>query len=66
VLAPKVVAELQSRASGSADGGKALVDWLAAAGLCVPGASFQEAIDCVSFLTDDKLGPVAAGLKITG
>lgn len=64
VLAPKVVAELKRRAVGSADGGAALVAWLAGAGLCVPGATFDEACDCVAFLTDDKLGPVAAGLGV--
>lgn len=64
VLAGKVVAELKRRGEGAADNGKALVDWLASAGLVVPGATFQEAIDCVSFLDDAKLGPVATGLGV--
>lgn len=63
-LAPKVVAELHRRGDNAADGGAALVAWLAGAGLCVPGATFQEACDCVNFLDDAKLGPVAAGLGV--
>jgi hypothetical protein len=65
VLAAKVVAELKRRGEGAADNGAALVAWLASAGLVVPGATFQEAIDCVSFLDDAKLGPVATGLGVT-
>lgn len=64
VLAGKVVAELKRRGEGAADNGAALVAWLASAGLVVPGATFQEALDCVSFLDDVKLGPVAAGLGV--
>lgn len=64
VLAGKVVVELKKRGEGAADAGKGLVDWLASAGMVVPGASFQEAIDCVSFLSDEKLAPVAAALQI--
>lgn len=66
VLAAKVAAELHRRGDGAADQGKGLVDWLAGAGLCVPGASFQEACDCVMFLSDEKLGPVATALGISG
>jgi hypothetical protein len=65
VLAGKVVAELKKRGEGAADAGKGLVDWLASAGMVVPGASFQEAIDCVSFLSDEKLAPVASALQIS-
>jgi hypothetical protein len=63
-LAPKVVAELKRRAEGSADGGQGLADWLAGAGVIVKGASFQEAVDCVAFLDDAKLGPIAGALQI--
>lgn len=65
VLAGKVVAELKKRGEGAPDAGKGLVDWLASAGMVVPGASFQEAIDCVSFLSDEKLAPVANALQIS-
>lgn len=64
VLAAKVVAELKRRGEGAADQGAGLVAWLAGAALCVPGASFQEACDCVSFLTDEKLEPVAKALQL--
>jgi hypothetical protein len=63
-LAPKVVAELKRRAEGSADGGQGLADWLAGAGVIVKGATFQEAVDCVAFLDDAKLGPIAGALQI--
>lgn len=65
VLAGKVVAELKRRGDGAADQGAGLVTWLAGAGLCVPGASFQEAVDCVLFLDDAKLGPVATALGVS-
>lgn len=64
VLAAKVAAEVKRRGEGAADQGAGLVDWLAKAGLCVPGATFQEAVDCVSFLSDEKLGPVATALGV--
>lgn len=64
VLAAKVAAEVKRRGEGAADQGAGLVDWLAKAGLCVPGATFQEAVDCVSFLSDEKLGPVANALGV--
>lgn len=63
-LAPKVVAELKRRAEGSADGGQGLADWLAGAGVIVKGATFQEAVDCVAFLDDAKLGPITTALQI--
>lgn len=66
VLAAKVAAELKRRGEGAADQGAGLVGWLAGAGLCVPGATFQEAVECVLFLSDEKLGPVATALQITG
>lgn len=64
VLAGKVVAELKKRAEGAVDQGAGLVAWLAGAGMCVPGATFQEACDCVMFLSDEKLGPVANALGV--
>lgn len=64
-LAPKIVAELRGRATGSADGGKGLVDWLAGAALVVPNATFDEAMECLQFLDDAKLGPVATALGVS-
>lgn len=64
-LAPKIVAELRGRATGSADGGKGLVEWLAGAALVVPNATFEEAMECLQFLDDAKLGPAAQALGIS-
>lgn len=66
VLGAKVVAELKRRGDGAADQGAGLVAWLAGAGLCVPGCSFVEACDCVAFLDDAKVKPVADALGISG
>lgn len=64
VLAPKVVAELNRRKEGQPDGGAGLIAWLAGAGLVVPSATWDEAILCIQFLDDAKLGPVAGGLGV--
>ncbi len=64
VLAPKVVAELNRRKEGQPDNGAGLVAWLAGAGLVVPTATWDEALLCIQFLDDAKLGPVAQGLQI--
>jgi hypothetical protein len=63
-LATKVVAELERRAKGSADGGKALADWLAAYGVTQPNKSYGEALSAVALATDVQLGPVAAQLGV--
>lgn len=62
----KIIAELEKRASGSADNGKSLADWLAlpTVGLTVPGATFVEAIDCLRMIGDAKLGGVATALGV--
>ena len=64
-LAPKIVAELRTRATGTPDGGAGLVAWLAGAALVVPNATFEEALECLQFLTDEKLAPVATALGIS-
>ena len=64
-LAPKIVAELRTRATGSPDGGAGLVAWLAGAALVVPNATFEEAMECLQFLDDAKLGPAATALGIS-
>jgi hypothetical protein len=64
VLAPKVVAELNRRKEGQPDNGAGLIAWLAGAGLVVPTATWDEALLCIQFLDDAKLGPVAQGLQI--
>jgi hypothetical protein len=64
VLAPKVVAELNRRKEGQPDNGAGLIAWLAGAGLVVPTATWDEALLCIQFLDDAKLGPVAHGLQI--
>lgn len=64
VLGPKVIAELNRRKEGQPDQGAGLIAWLAGAGLVVPSATWDEAMLCIQFLDDAKLGPVAAGLQI--
>lgn len=66
VLAQKVAADLKRRAAGSADGGKALVAWLASPqiALVVSSASFDEAIAVITMTTDEKLATVAGLLQI--
>lgn len=66
VLAPKVVAELNRRKEGQPDNGAGLIAWLAGAGLVVPTATWEEALLCIQFHDDAKLGPVAHGLQIAG
>ncbi len=65
VLAAKVVAELERRAKGAPDQGKALADWLAACGLTVPGMSYGDALAAVAFISDDKLATVAGQLGVS-
>lgn len=64
VLAGKISAELEKRATGSADGGQALADWLATSGITVKGATFAEAVTVLRLQADEKLGPIAAALGV--
>lgn len=59
----KVIAELERRGVDDA-AKKQIVDWLAmpTVALIVPGAAFNEAIDCLRFMGDDKFGGVHAAL----
>lgn len=63
-LAPKVVAELETRAKGSADGGKALADWLASCGLVKAGSNYADALSVVAIASDVQLAQVADLLKL--
>jgi hypothetical protein len=64
-VAQKVVKELERRASGSADGGKSLADWLAAYNVVNPGSSYADAIIAVATsVSDEKLVPVATALGV--
>ena len=63
-LSGPVIAELNKRKEGSADNGAALVAWLSGAALVVPGATYDEAIECLALLDDAKLGPVANALGV--
>jgi hypothetical protein len=64
ILAGKIAAELDRRATGAVDQGQGLADWLVACGICVKGATYKEAIDVLRFEGDEKLGPIAAQLGV--
>lgn len=64
VLGPKVVAKLEQHREGKADGGQALADWLAAAGLTIPGKTFDEAVRVVLMTSDEKLRGVAEAFGV--
>lgn len=55
VLGPKVVAALELHKEGKQDGGQALADWLASAGLTQKGATYDEACRVVLMTSDSKL-----------
>lgn len=66
VLAPKVEAELRRRGVDAVSQ-KGLVDWLAnpaTGALVIANSTFEEACQCIKFMSDDKLRPVAAALQI--
>jgi hypothetical protein len=65
VLGPKVVAALERHREGKPDGGQALADWLAAAGLTIPGKTFDEACRVVLMTSDEKLKAVAEAFGVT-
>lgn len=64
ILAGKITAELDKRATGAADGGQALADWLATSGITVKGATFAEAVTVLRLQADEKLGPIAQALGV--
>lgn len=59
-LAPKVIENLKARGE-SPD----LLAWLVTTGLCTTQAKWSEALDVISFTTDDKLRPTASALGVT-
>jgi hypothetical protein len=59
-----VIADLDKRAAGAADGGHALADWLASNGIVVKGATFAEAKAVLQFTGDDKLAGIAQALGL--
>lgn len=64
ILAGKIAAELDKRATGAADGGQALADWLATSGITVKGATYAEATTVLRLQADEKLGPIATALGV--
>lgn len=64
VLASKIAAELDRRATGAPDGGQALADWLATSGITVKGATYAEAVTVLRLQADEKLGPIARALGV--
>lgn len=60
VLGPKVVKALDVLKEGKPDGGQALADWLAAAGLTIKGKTYDEATRAVLMISDEKI--TAAGV----
>lgn len=64
ILAGKIIANLDARKAGAADGGKTLADWLAQAGLVVAGSPYDEAIAAIRLMGDDKLITIAGALKV--
>lgn len=64
VLAGKIIANLDARKAGSADGGKGLVDWLASGGLVVAGSPYDEAVAALRLMPDDKLATIAGLLQV--
>lgn len=64
ILAGKIIANLDARKAATPDGGKSLADWLASAGLVVSGSTYDEAINAVRLIPDDKLATVAGLLQV--
>jgi hypothetical protein len=72
-LAPKITAEVDRRAQGAPDSGKAIQDWLVqtavAAGFVSRPApdqwpTYAETVAVLPFQPDDKLTPIAAALQL--
>jgi len=64
VIATKIIAELDRRATGAADKGQGLSDWLAGAGLVIKGATYDEAVACLRMTAEEKLSPLLAPLGL--
>jgi hypothetical protein len=64
ILAGKIIANLDARKATTPDDGKSLADWLATAGLVVAGSTYDEAINAVRLIPDDKLATVAGLLQV--
>lgn len=64
ILAGKVIANLDARKAGAADGGESLAAWLAQAGLVVAGSPYDEAIAAIRLMGDDKLTTIAGALQV--
>lgn len=56
-LAKAVRAEVEKR-------GEVMLPWLVSANAVVAGATFDEALEVISFLSPDKLEPIAAALSV--
>lgn len=55
VLGPKLVAALDAHKAKGNDGGQALADWLAAAGLTIKGKSYDDATRALLMISDEKI-----------
>ena len=64
MLAGKIITNLDQRKAATADNGKSLADWLAQAGLVVSGSTYDEAVNALRLITDDKLTKVAELLQV--
>jgi hypothetical protein len=64
ILAGKVIANLDQRKATTADGGKALAEWLVSYGLVNAGSSYDESIAALRLMPDDKLAQVATALSV--
>lgn len=64
IVAGKIIAELEKRATCAADLGQGLADWLATSGITVKGATFSEAVTVLRLQGDEKLGPIATALGV--
>lgn len=62
VLGPKMVDAITKQKQGD---GAEWVKWLSDSGLVVPGVTFDEAMDCLRFTTDEKMVTAAAALQIS-
>jgi hypothetical protein len=63
-LAPKVIAELKRRATGSADQGAGLLAWLYTTGLVVKGATWDESMAVLQFTDDGRIKATADALSV--
>jgi hypothetical protein len=73
ILAGKVIANLNLRKSGAGEEkeaqaavGKQLADWLASenVGLVAAGSSFDDAVDAIRLMSDERLTPIAKSLEV--